>query len=184
MLYIRTDYFLISDITKGYSLGYLDCILFSLGNGWFLLEVSPFYIKPRCVRVAASAKSPSARASIDRWETARARTEGGHRRTAVDQAVGMFSRQAAVALICSTYDGCFRLPNASLRWVYSAPPEQSEPNQNPYEFPQLSPCPPCCCFACMCLSHSETELPVPISCLPRACTREDWRSYSHQTAKN
>lgn len=33
MLYIRTDYFLISDITKGYSLGYLDYILFSLGNG-------------------------------------------------------------------------------------------------------------------------------------------------------
>lgn len=38
-------------------------------------EVSLFYIKPRCVRVAASAKSPSA--SIDRLETGRARSEGG-----------------------------------------------------------------------------------------------------------
>lgn len=51
--------------------------------------------------------------------------------------LGMFSRQAAVTLICSTYDGCFRLPNASLRWVYSAPPERSEPKQNPYEFPPV-----------------------------------------------
>lgn len=148
MLYVRTDYFFISDITKGYSLGYLDYILFSLEND--VLEVSLFYIKLRCVRVAASAKSPSAQSQAliggrRRWRGAR----GGHRRTAVDQAVGMFSRQAAVALIRSTYDGCFRLPNASLRWVYSAPPERSEPNQNPYEFPQLSPCPPCHCFACV-----------------------------------
>lgn len=42
-----------------------------------VLEVSLFYIKPRCVRVAASAKPPSAQSSIDRWEAARARSEGG-----------------------------------------------------------------------------------------------------------
>lgn len=135
---------------------------------------SLFNIKPLCVRVAASIKSPSAQSQAligGRWRGARG-GGGGHRRMAVDQAVGMFSRQAAVALIRSTYDGCFRLPNASPRWVYWAPPERSEPNQSPLEFPQLSPCPPCCCFACVCPSHSETDLPVRIPCLPRACTRD------------
>lgn len=178
MLYLRTNYFLISDITKSYSLTYLDYISFSASK--MKCKFSSLLLKPCEGSFWYRSQLQAACVTSDRWGTRRGAERGrgdmGRRLTTMDQAVVWRCFSPGCSSVDVEHLWQTLLPgNASLWWVHSGPAEQREPNQSTSKFPppgfQLGFSLPIlrCCFTCTYLSHSETGAPIKILSLRRAC---------------
>lgn len=115
MLYLRTDYFLISDITKGYGLSYLDYISFSSAN-WCATSFPVLYLNlvsdSFCTGLWRSCQQHASLMIGGKQGGVRSEGEGtwaGGRPPWIKLWRGDVSHWAAVALIYSTYDRCFCL---------------------------------------------------------------------------
>lgn len=81
MLYLSRDYLIISDITKGYGLSYLDNVSFSPAK--LMRSKFPCFVLRPCeqsVQFRSLSESPAVCVTNDWWETGRgaARGRGGH----------------------------------------------------------------------------------------------------------
>lgn len=138
MLYLRTNYFLISDITKSYSLTYLDYISFSASK--MKCKFSSLLLKPCEGSFWYRSQLQAACVTSDRWGTRRGAERGrgdtGRRLTTMDQAVVWRCFSPGCSSVDVEHLWRTLLPgNASLWWVHSSPAEQREPNQSTSKFP-------------------------------------------------